>query len=87
MKTCKNCGTVNEVTAVKCTNCRIEGKFTLHKVGEPTVKKEKEKIQCTNCGSHEPGHGLQCVHCHFPLAPTIAKSIADHDAELKRKVS
>ncbi len=47
----------------------MEGNFRVH-IGESRSDEfpiTKEVAPCMNCGTHDPGEGSKCVHCHFPL--------------------
>lgn len=34
----------------------------------------KAVTTCKNCGTHDPGEGAKCVHCHFPLPTPVGSS-------------
>lgn len=87
MKTCKNCSTINPVSAVKCITCKIENHFTLHAAPREEVVEVKEivTLQCINCGSHESAEVIQCTQCKFPLSLVSAKPISKL-AQINRKV-
>lgn len=87
MKTCKNCGTANEITAVHCTSCKMENQFSLHAAMpiDPQPEPELAHLQCINCGSHESAEVLHCTQCKFPLALVTPKPISKL-ATLNRKV-
>ena len=88
MKTCKNCGTINQVTAVKCGACNMEGNFTLHSTpnAEVVETKEYDTVECTNCGSHQSVQAVKCTQCRIPLTTTTAKPITTL-TNLNKKVS
>lgn len=68
MLICNNCFTQNEDHVITCVNCKMTGDFTHAEEANKirTIPKKKEGITCKNCGSHDPGEGTKCVHCHFP---------------------
>ena len=87
MKTCNNCSTINEATALKCVACNMHDNFTpMHgmTVEEPVT--ETANLQCANCGSFHPGEGAHCVHCRFPLDRVQVTSFPGKKLQLFRKV-
>ncbi|MEO1257332.1 MAG: hypothetical protein AAFZ15_00995 [Bacteroidota bacterium] len=87
MKTCNNCNTINEVTAIKCNTCNMYGDFTpLSNSVEEVPDVPTKNIQCTNCGSFHPGEGAHCQHCRFPMATSMPKLIPNKSIQLFRKV-
>ncbi|MEL6923216.1 MAG: hypothetical protein AAFO94_04140 [Bacteroidota bacterium] len=85
MKTCKNCGTQNEVTVVKCISCTMEGHFTLHVAEEPKPAAPTEKEQCMNCGEIHQAEGTHCIHCHFPRKRVELRNMASYSVPVNRK--
>ena len=88
MKTCKNCSTVNEVSAIKCTACNMENHFTLHAavVEEEIIEEKKAVVQCLNCGTHQSAQDLQCSTCRFPLAEVKVRTVTSLSAKLGKRV-
>ena len=86
MKTCNNCGTVNELAKEKCMGCNMPGNFTVHSEYVEPELGEVKKISCTNCGSFHPGEGTHCVHCRFPLMNNKMKPITKQTVHIFRKV-
>ncbi len=87
MKTCKNCGTINKVTEVKCGACNMEGHFTLHTAPTAEVVEtlEYDTVECCNCGSHQSVEASKCTQCRFPLTEATTKPISKL-TNLNRKV-
>jgi uncharacterized membrane protein YvbJ len=71
MLICNNCFSENADGTVRCHQCNMAGNFS-YSVPEGHLQAltlvKKSPLQCTNCGSNEPGEGLTCVQCHFPTA-------------------
>jgi len=88
MKTCKNCGTENQVHQVKCISCNMENLFTLHAavIEEVIEPEKKEIIQCLNCGDRQSVLETHCTACRFPLAEVKVKTIDALSAKLGKAI-
>lgn len=87
MKTCNNCGTLNEVLALHCTGCKMPGNFTAIASTEPEDGDGMVgNVQCLNCGAFNAGNGTHCLHCRIPLKQVRVKPLNNRVFQENRKI-
>ena len=57
----------------------MTGNFTFTGETPATPITTKASLSCKNCGSPDPGEGLKCTHCHFPLPLSKTMAIAQEE--------
>lgn len=68
MLTCRNCGHLNEETALICVQCQMKGKFEwVEKEQQVTTILPKQNAfdNCWNCGEKIDTTELRCPHCQI----------------------
>ena len=86
MKTCNNCGTLNDYSNEKCKGCQMPGNFSVPSNHVDQEEGQSLKLSCSNCGSHQPGEGSTCIHCRFPIRQNAVKQFSSQSIQLIRKV-